>query len=80
MNTVDEALSIAQLRHDLRTGRFREIRKRAGLSQPDVARAVGTDPPMVSRWETGKSQPGRAYALKLADLLWKLDRVSREAP
>jgi DNA-binding transcriptional regulator YiaG len=77
MNAVDETLTVAQVRSDLRSGRARAIRERARLSQADVARALGTDAPTVSRWETGQCPPRRNYALKLARLLWELDQMNR---
>ena len=76
---VDEAVTVAQVRADLRTGRARTIRERAQLSQADIARALGTDAPTVSRWETGKCPPRRDFAVRLARLLWELEKVSREA-
>lgn len=78
MNAVDEAMAVAQVRADLRSGRARAIREKAHLSQADVARALGTDPPTVSRWETGQCPPRRDYAVKLARLLWDLDKLARE--
>lgn len=78
--TVDEeteALDLVRVRAQLRSGEARAIRKRAGLSQADVARVVGTDGPQVSRWESGKSVPRRGSALKLARLLTELDDLAR---
>jgi transcriptional regulator with XRE-family HTH domain len=77
MNAIDEALAVAQMRADLRSGRARAIRERARLSQADVARALGTDAPTVSRWESGQCPPRRKYALALAQLLWELDQLGR---
>ena len=77
MNEETEALDLARVRAWLRTGEARAIRKRAGLSQADVALAVGTDGPQVSRWESGKSVPRRNSALKLARLLTELDEMNR---
>lgn len=76
MDATDEALVVAQVRADLLSGRVREIRKRAKLSQADMARALGTDGPTVSRWETGQSRPRRHHAVKLAGLIWKLDQLA----
>ena len=33
------------------------LRKRLGLKQKDLARAVGVSQGMVSQWETGRSAP-----------------------
>lgn len=77
MDEEAEALDLVRVRAWLRSGEARAIRKRAGLSQADVARVVGTDAPQVSRWETGKSVPRRGSALKLARLLAELDVMAR---
>jgi transcriptional regulator with XRE-family HTH domain len=77
MNEESEALALARVRAQLRTGEARAIRKQAGLSQADVGRAVGSDGPQVSRWETQKSVPRRESALKLARLLDDLDAMNR---
>lgn len=76
MDAAEEALTVARVRAWLRSGRAREIRERAGLSQADVARAVGTDNAQMSRWETGKAVPYRKSVLKLAELY---DRLERQA-
>lgn len=78
MDAAGEAIAIAQVRSWLVTGRAREIRERARLSQAEVARAVGTDGPQVSRWEAGKGTPrDRGQVLRLAMLLRELDGISR---
>lgn len=35
----------------------REARRRAGLSQRDLAERLGTTQPVVARWESGRSEP-----------------------
>lgn len=77
---MSDALAAAQVRADLRSGLAREIRKRAGLTQADVGRACGVGQPTVASWEAGRRVPPTRYAVKLADLLWKLERLTREAP
>jgi transcriptional regulator with XRE-family HTH domain len=76
MDAAEEALTIARVRSWLRSGRAREIRKRAGLSQSDVGGAVGTDHAQVSRWEGGKSAPVRGSVLRLAALYEELERLA----
>ena len=49
--------------------RIKEFRKRAGLSQQDVAAALGVSRSAVAMWETGKSQPDSATLARLAALL-----------
>ena len=79
MDATEEALTIVRVRAWLRSGRAREIRRRAGLSQSDVGRAVGTDYSQVCRWETGKAVPVRGAVLKLAELYDGLERLTAEA-
>jgi transcriptional regulator with XRE-family HTH domain len=78
MDAAEEALAVTRARSWLRSGRARAIRKRAGLSQADVARAVGTDHPQVSRWESGLYAPARGTALRLALLYEQLEEIARE--
>lgn len=77
MDASDEALAIARVRSWLRTGRARQIRERARVSQADLGHAIGSDGPQISRWEAGKAQPRRDYALKLAALLAELEEMTR---
>lgn len=79
MNAAEETLAVVRVRAWLRTGRARAIRERAGLSQADIARSVGTDPAQVSRWETRKCSPVRASALRLAILYDKLEALAAAA-
>lgn len=75
---VDEVLILAQLRADLASGRARQIRENARLSQADIARALGTNVPTVTRWEGGVC-PRRENAIKYATLLRQLDEIGRTA-
>jgi len=75
MDALEEALAVRRVRAYLRDGKGREARVRAGLSQADVAREVGTDIGQVARWELGRHVPGRASALKLARLYGELEKL-----
>ncbi len=76
----NEVLAIAQLRADLASGRAREIRERARLSQSEAGRAIGVHWTTVAGWESGRRVPrGGATAARYAELLWRLDRMTREA-
>lgn len=44
---------------------LREARQRAGLSQTELARRLGTKQPVIARWETGTRSPSYA-ALRAA--------------
>ena len=47
---------------------FLEARKRAGLTQLDVSKAVGVDQSAVSFWDTGKCIPRGPRLVALASL------------
>lgn len=47
---------------------LKELRKRSGLSQADVADALGVLQTTVSMWETGENMPRAAMLPKLAEL------------
>ena len=47
---------------------FVAARKKAGLSQDEVAKALGVSGPAVSMWETGKTVPRTPMLKKLANL------------
>lgn len=79
VTAMNEVLAIAQLRADVLSGRARSIRERARLSQADVARALGVDQPTVARWEAGRP-PRREHAARYAELLWQLDKLTRDLP
>ena len=49
--------------------RLYELRKRAGLTQAELARMVGVTNKAVSKWETGSAKPGFDTAHRLADAL-----------
>jgi DNA-binding transcriptional regulator YiaG len=48
---------------------FKEARQAAGLSQFQVAAAVGVTPPAVSLWEAGQRRPSGPAKRLLADVL-----------
>ncbi len=51
-------------------GNLRAARDERGLTQKQVADAIGASPMDVSRWETGRIEPGPRYRALLADLLF----------
>jgi transcriptional regulator with XRE-family HTH domain len=75
MDAAKEELTVARVRSWLRSGRARAVRERAGMSQADVARAVGTDGAQISRWETAVAAPHRDAALKLGRLYAELEKI-----
>jgi 7-cyano-7-deazaguanine reductase len=48
--------------------RMQQARRGAGLTQPQVGRALGVSKQQVSHWETGRSDITRAHLLRLAKL------------
>ena len=50
-------------------GFLRDLRKQKGLSQEQLATAVGVTQGAVSQWEKGRSKPSVAVLMKLADAL-----------
>jgi len=65
----DQLIARKRVHRLILTDRLRELREEAGLSQSDIARAIGVAPSQVSRWESGVSQPRPAHALTLLELL-----------
>ena len=47
--------------------RVRELRRRAGLGQKEIASIVGVARPTVSEWETGRKNPTGDRLMKLAE-------------
>lgn len=58
--------SAANVRHH---NNLRACRDAAGLTQPQVAAALGVSPKAVSSWETGRVELGADHVLSLARLL-----------
>ncbi|MBI2015313.1 MAG: helix-turn-helix transcriptional regulator [Candidatus Rokubacteria bacterium] len=54
----------------------RRLRRRAGLSQVIIGRALGVSGVTISRWESGARTPSRCRAPLYADVL---ERLAREA-
>ena len=78
MSAIGEAVTLARLRADLASGKAREVRERARLSQADVARAIGVGQPVVANWESGRRTPQREHAIKYAALLLELENIGQE--
>jgi transcriptional regulator with XRE-family HTH domain len=76
-DALGDALQRARTRRSLPApGMRRTLRQRAGISQTDLARALGVDRATVSRWESGDRQPDDGF---LQAYLEALDRLAREA-
>lgn len=45
---------------------IRELRRRAGITQSELARRLGTSQPAVARWEAGRVDPGFEHVGRIA--------------
>ena len=78
-----ELAKLANLRDAVSSGRARTVRVSSGISQREMARAVGVDVSTVCRWELGERRPHGEAALRYADALDALAKRGRagiEAP
>ena len=48
--------------------RYKEARRRAGLSQKAAAISLGVRPPSMSDWESGKTKPTHEHLVAMAAL------------
>ena len=53
----------------VKLGRLREIREDSGLSQGELARALGVSQSSVSRWEAREAYPRARRAADIVELL-----------
>ena len=49
--------------------KLKEIRLRAGLTQEQLAELMNTEQSYISRWETGRNEPGLDIVRQLAAVL-----------
>jgi DNA-binding transcriptional regulator YiaG len=75
MTNAHLALLVAA-REAVTNGRGVAIRRAAGLSQGELARAAGVSAASVSRWEAGVRLPTGEAALKYARILRVLETVT----
>ncbi|MDL4815490.1 helix-turn-helix transcriptional regulator [Actinomadura opuntiae] len=57
------------------SGRARQTRVAAELTQGEIAKAVGVAQPTVAQWENGNRTPRGAAALRYAAVLESLERT-----
>lgn len=65
-------LDLVEVRSLARSGRAKQIRVASELSLADLARASGTTPATISRWENGARKPYGDAALRYGALLQAL--------
>ena len=76
---VERILDLSRLRDTVISGRAREIREAAHITQGDVASACGVTRGAVASWEAGRRLPQeRELALRYLGLLDALERQQRE--
>src|SRR5262245_10688701 len=71
-------LSLVSARRSLASGEVCELRRRARLTQSELARAIGGSPAAVSRWESQARRPRGANAERLARIVELLERATQE--
>lgn len=73
MKSVEELLTRSQRRKSLPKPRVRRaLRLQAGLTQAEVAEAIGVSRPAVVRWESGERTPRNPHLDKYVELLRRL--------
>jgi DNA-binding transcriptional regulator YiaG len=74
-NVLDDAIARARARKSLPAPSARRLlREQAGLSQQDVADAIGVTPAAVSYWETGTREPRAAHLPRYLEILQRCAR------
>jgi transcriptional regulator with XRE-family HTH domain len=68
-------IRLAVTRMMLTNGTAQRLRERAGLSRRDIARHLDVTESTYSRWEAGLRSPRPDVALRLGDLLGKLQEL-----
>lgn len=76
MTGREEILLLAVLRDSVRSGEARRVRESAQVSATEVAHALGVTPGAVTNWESGLRQPRGDLALRYAQLLQDLAKVT----
>ena len=66
---IETALLIMEARDAAGSGRGERLRQAAGLSQGELAEAIGVTSACVSRWEAGVRRPRGEAAVRYAQAL-----------
>ena len=78
-DTLELALETARIRESLPSpAKRRLLRESAGITQAELAAAIGVQAPAVSRWETGQRHPSKPYAIAYATALARLVEEVRQ--
>ncbi|MFK4037618.1 helix-turn-helix transcriptional regulator [Nonomuraea wenchangensis] len=73
--TITDLARLRRVRAAAASGRARELRQAAGLTQAEIAAAVGVAQPTVALWETGQRVPRGAAALRYAKAVEALESL-----
>jgi transcriptional regulator with XRE-family HTH domain len=73
--TITDLARLTRVRVAAANGRARALRQAAGLTQAEIAAAVGVAQPTVALWESGRRVPRGAAALRYAEALETLEAV-----
>lgn len=71
--TITDLARLQRVRAAAANGRACQVRQQAGLTQLEIAEAVGVAQPTVALWESGKRVPRGAAALRYAEALETLE-------
>lgn len=66
---IYEILETTEIKGGGKSLKIREYRKKAGMTQEQLAKKMNVDQTAVSRWETGETKPFRKIHKKLARVL-----------
>lgn len=70
--TTEELLLLSEARQLAVSGRGRQIRETAGVSQSELSAAISTTVAGISKWESGQRRPTGAAAIRYARLMREL--------
>jgi DNA-binding transcriptional regulator YiaG len=75
-DAITDLTPVVRARRALKSGRAIEIRLAAGLSQSEIATALGVSQAAVCRWEAGERRPRGDAARRYGQLLDVLERAA----
>jgi len=58
------------------TGRFRDLRLRAGMTMEEAGRLFGVGPATIYKWERGTRTPSPRYARAIAEVIPDLEALA----
>jgi transcriptional regulator with XRE-family HTH domain len=77
-SSIAQLEALARVRIMAANGDLWRLCKQAGLSQREIARAVGVTSPTVWSWMHGRMRPTGEPALKLAELAQRLQAITAD--